>query len=55
MGGVPGSCLAVGDCAADLCGDLVVQEGRVVAVDLDIDHCAIHSSSEMLERSPDIR
>jgi hypothetical protein len=26
-------------------GDLVVQEGRVVAVDLDIEHCASHSSA----------
>ena len=36
---------AVGDRAADLCGDLVVQEGWVVAVDLDIDQCASHSSA----------
>jgi hypothetical protein len=36
---------AVGDRAADLCGDLVVQEGWVGPVDLDIDHCASHSSA----------
>lgn len=35
---------AVGDRATDLCGDLVVEERRVVAVDLDIPHGAIHSS-----------
>jgi hypothetical protein len=37
---------AVRDCAADLRGDLVVQQGGVVAVDLDLHGCASHISSE---------
>ena len=41
---------AVGDRAADLGGDLVVQEGGVVAVDLDIQHCASHSSAVVVRR-----
>jgi hypothetical protein len=38
---------AVGDRAADLGGDLLVQFGRLVAVDLDTDHGASNSSAIM--------
>jgi hypothetical protein len=36
--------LAVCDCAADLAGDLLVQHGGIVTVDLDSVHGAIHNS-----------
>jgi hypothetical protein len=42
---VAGFGFAFGDRAADLCGHLVVQERGVFAIDLDIQHCASHSSA----------
>ena len=43
---------AVGDRAADLTGDLLVQIGRVCSVDLDIEHDAIHTSISVLDVNP---
>jgi hypothetical protein len=37
---VAGFGFAVADCLTDVGGDLFVQQGGVVAVDLDIEHCA---------------
>src|SRR5579862_4111147 len=42
---VTGPGLAIGDRLTDQRGDLLVQQRRVVAVDLDIEHCASNSSS----------
>ena len=47
-----GFCFAVGDRAADLTGDLLVQIGRVCSVDLDIQHDAIHTSISVLDVNP---
>lgn len=43
---------ACGDRATDLCGDLFVQERRVVAVHLDFPHCASHSSAIVPVQDP---
>jgi hypothetical protein len=42
---IAGFRFSVCDGAADLAGDLLVQLGGVLAVDLDIEHGASHSSA----------
>ncbi len=44
-----GFCFAVGDGAADLAGDLMVELSRVLAVDLDTEHSATDTSSISLK------
>lgn len=44
--------LALGDCAADVRGDLFVEVGRIVAVDLDSKHGASNNSSIVSVQAP---
>lgn len=44
--------LAISDRTADLRGDLVVQQCRVGAIDLQTEHCATNNSSMQLQKEP---